>query len=29
MFPNAGHFVQHDAETQVNKVVRDWLAERK
>jgi pimeloyl-ACP methyl ester carboxylesterase len=29
MFPNAGHFVQHDAEKQVDKVVRDWLAERR
>lgn len=29
MFPQAGHFVQHDAEAQVNKVVRDWLNERR
>jgi pimeloyl-ACP methyl ester carboxylesterase len=25
MFPNAAHFVQHDAEAQVNRAVRDWL----
>jgi pimeloyl-ACP methyl ester carboxylesterase len=29
MFPNAGHWVQHDAEAQVNKVIRDWLNERR
>jgi pimeloyl-ACP methyl ester carboxylesterase len=29
MFPQAAHFVQHDAEAQVNKVVRDWLNERR
>ncbi|MGA0605345.1 alpha/beta fold hydrolase [Phenylobacterium sp. VNQ135] len=25
MFPNAAHFVQHDARDQVNRTVRDWL----
>ncbi|MBX3484962.1 alpha/beta hydrolase [Phenylobacterium sp.] len=25
MFPEAGHFVQHDAEAQVNRTIKDWL----
>ena len=25
MFPQAGHFLQHDAEAQVNRAIRDWL----
>jgi pimeloyl-ACP methyl ester carboxylesterase len=25
MFPDAGHFVQHDAAAQVNKTIRSWL----
>jgi pimeloyl-ACP methyl ester carboxylesterase len=29
MFPNAGHWVQHDAEAQVNRTIRDWLNERR
>ena len=29
MFPNAAHFVQHDATAQVNKVVRSWLDEHR
>jgi pimeloyl-ACP methyl ester carboxylesterase len=29
MFPNAAHFVQHDAEAQVNRAVRDWLNARR
>lgn len=29
MVPGAGHFVQHDAETLVNRTVRDWLDARK
>lgn len=29
MAPTAGHFVQHDAETLVNKTVRGWLEERR
>jgi epoxide hydrolase 4 len=29
MFPQAGHFVQHDAEKQVNRTVRDWLMARR
>jgi epoxide hydrolase 4 len=29
MFPDAGHFVQHDAETLVNRTVRDWLLARR
>jgi len=29
MFPQANHFVQHDAEAQVNKTVRGWLDARK
>ena len=29
MFPNAAHFVQHDAAAQVNRTVRDWLDARK
>lgn len=28
MAPEAGHFVQHDAEGLVNKTVRDWLKQR-
>lgn len=29
MVPNAGHFVQHDAESLVNRTIRDWLNERR
>jgi pimeloyl-ACP methyl ester carboxylesterase len=29
MVPNAGHFVQHDAQDLVDKTVRDWLNERR
>jgi len=29
MVPTANHFVQHDAETLVNKTVRGWLDARK
>lgn len=29
MFPQAAHFVQHDAEKQVNRTIRDWLVARK
>ncbi|WP_293677074.1 alpha/beta hydrolase [uncultured Phenylobacterium sp.] len=29
MFPQAGHFVQHDAEGQVNRTIRDWLDARR
>lgn len=29
MFPNAGHFVQHDAAAQLNRTVRDWLNARR
>lgn len=29
MVPNAGHFVQHDAERLVNATIRDWLNERR
>jgi len=29
MFPGAGHFVQHDAEVQVDRTVRDWLNARR
>ncbi|MCR5872876.1 alpha/beta hydrolase [Phenylobacterium sp. J426] len=29
MFPDAAHFVQHDARDQVNRTVRDWLAARR
>jgi pimeloyl-ACP methyl ester carboxylesterase len=29
MFPNAGHFVQHDAAPQVNRTIRDWLDARR
>ena len=29
MAPNAGHFVQHDAEALVNTTVRDWLEARR
>jgi len=29
MFPGAGHFVQHDAQDQVDRTVRDWLNERR
>jgi len=29
MFPNAAHFVQHDAAAQVNRTIRDWLDARK
>jgi pimeloyl-ACP methyl ester carboxylesterase len=29
MVPNAGHFVQHDAEGLVNVTIRDWLNERR
>jgi epoxide hydrolase 4 len=29
MVPNAGHFVQHDAEKLVNATIRDWLNERR
>jgi len=29
MIPGAGHFVQHDAESLVNRTVRDWLNERR
>jgi pimeloyl-ACP methyl ester carboxylesterase len=29
MFPQAGHFVQHDAEAQVNRTIRDWLDARR
>lgn len=29
MIPNAGHFVQHDAEALVNKTIRSWLNDRK
>ncbi len=28
MFPQAGHFVQHDARDQVDRTVRDWLKAR-
>lgn len=29
MFPQAGHFVQHDARDQVNRTIRDWLDARR
>lgn len=29
MFPNAAHFVQHDAKDQVNRTIRDWLDARR
>ena len=29
MFPDAAHFVQHDAKDQVNRTVKDWLAARR
>jgi len=29
MIPNAGHFVQHDAESLVDRTIRDWLDERR
>jgi len=29
MIPSAGHFVQHDAETLVDRTVKDWLNERR
>lgn len=29
MFPQAAHFVQHDARDQVNRTVKDWLAARR
>jgi pimeloyl-ACP methyl ester carboxylesterase len=29
MFPQAAHFVQHDAAAQVNRTIRDWLDARK
>jgi pimeloyl-ACP methyl ester carboxylesterase len=29
MFPDAGHFVQHDAEAHVNRTIRDWLNARR
>ena len=29
MYPSAGHWVQHDAEAQVNRTIKDWLDERK
>jgi pimeloyl-ACP methyl ester carboxylesterase len=29
MIPNAGHFVQHDAEALVNKTIRSWLNDRR
>lgn len=29
MFPQAAHFVQHDAKDQVNRTVKDWLAARR
>lgn len=29
MFPNAAHFVQHDAAAQVNRTIRDWLDARR
>ena len=29
MIPNAGHWVQHDAETLVDRTVKDWLAQRR
>lgn len=29
MVPTAGHFVQHDAESLVNRTIRDWLNERR
>ncbi len=29
MFPNAGHFVQHDAEAQLDRTVKDWLDARR
>jgi pimeloyl-ACP methyl ester carboxylesterase len=29
MIPNAGHFVQHDAQDLVDKTIRDWLNERR
>jgi pimeloyl-ACP methyl ester carboxylesterase len=29
MVPNAGHFVQHDAQDLVDKTIRDWLNERR
>lgn len=29
MFPDAAHFVQHDARDQVNRTIRDWLAARR
>jgi epoxide hydrolase 4 len=25
MFPQAAHFVQHDAAAMVNRTIRDWL----
>jgi pimeloyl-ACP methyl ester carboxylesterase len=29
MIPTAGHFVQHDAETLVNRTIKDWLNARR
>jgi pimeloyl-ACP methyl ester carboxylesterase len=29
MIPNAGHFVQHDAQDLVDRTIRDWLNERR
>ena len=29
MFPNAGHWVQHDAEAMVDRTIKDWLDERR
>jgi pimeloyl-ACP methyl ester carboxylesterase len=29
MIPNAGHFVQHDAEAMVDRAIRDWLDARR
>ena len=29
MFPNAAHFVQHDAAAQVNRTIKDWLDARR
>ena len=29
MFPQAAHFVQHDAKDQVNRTIRDWLVARR
>jgi len=29
MFPNAGHWVQHDAEAMVDRTIKDWLDARR